>query len=276
MQVSKIFAVIDPTTPNQIALARAANIARARGAKIDIHAYICIPETYNGVDDNAAMCKAEQARHEAWLADLLRPLVDDGISVTSEVECKDDWRAALAPAASRARADLIIKESRRRNPLQRRFLKTSDWLLLRNAECPVLLVKSLRQGPLTHVLAAVNLNAKDAAHQALTDTVIDYSRALAEATGAELHAVNAYPDQLNFVHPPDLAKRLGIERGRAHVLQGDPENVVAEVAARLGSPLVVISSVARRGVSAAIVGNTAERILDTLDCDILTIIRPPS
>lgn len=274
MQVSKIFTVIDPTTPTQIALARAADIAR--GTKIDIHAYICIDENYGGVNDSTAMREAELARHEAWLAGLIRPLVDAGLSVTSEVECKDDWRAALAPAASRARADLIIKESRRRTPLQRRFLKTSDWMLLRNAECPVLLVKSLRQGPLTHVLAAINLNAHDEAHEALTDTVIDYSRALAEATGAELHGVNAYPDQLNFVHPPDLAKRLGIERARAHVIQGDPESVVAEVATTLGSPLVVISSVARKGMSAAIVGNTAERILDTLDCDILTIIRPPS
>lgn len=274
MQVSKIFTVIDPTTPKQIALSRAADIAR--GTKIDIHAYICIDENYGGVTDSTAMREAELARHEAWLAGLIRPLVDAGLSITSEVECKDDWRAALAPAASRARADLIIKESRRRTPLQRRFLKTSDWMLLRNAECPVLLVKSLRQGPLTHVLAAINLNARDEAHEALTETVIDYSRALAEATGAELHGVNAYPDQLNFVHPPDLAKRLGIERARAHVIQGDPENVVAEVATKLGSPLVVISSVARKGMSAAIVGNTAERILDTLDCDILTIIRPPS
>src|SRR5690606_32695340 len=189
MQVSKIFVVIDPTTPTQIALARAADIAR--GTKIDIHAYICIDENYSGVDDSTAMREAELARHEAWLSGLIRPHVDSGLSITSEVECKDDWRAALAPAAVRAKADLIIKESRRRTPLQRRFLQTSDWMLLRNAECPVLLVKSLRQGPLTHVLAAINLNAKDEAHQALTDTVIDYSRALAEATGAELHAVNA-------------------------------------------------------------------------------------
>lgn len=274
MQVSKIFVVIDPTTPNQIALARAADIARGTG--IDIHAYICINENYSGVEDSAAMREAEVARHEAWLAGLIRPLVDSGLSVTAEVECKDDWREALAPAAARAKADLIVKESRRRTPLQRRFLKTADWILLRNVECPVLLVKSLRQGPLTHILAAVNLNARDAAHQALTEIVIESSRALADSTGAELHAVNAYADQMHFVHPPDLAKRLGIDRARAHVMQGEPENVIAEIANNLGSPLVVISSVARRGVSAAIVGNTAERILDTLDCDVLTIIRSPA
>jgi nucleotide-binding universal stress UspA family protein len=55
-----------------------------------------------------------------------------------------------------------------------------------------------------------------------------------------------------------------------------PEKLIAEVAHKLDQPLVVIGSLARRGLGGAVVGNTAERILDELDTDVITIIRPRS
>lgn len=273
MQLRGIFVVIDPTTPDQIALARAAAFAGHTGASI--HAYICIPETYVWAADGMAMRAAERARHELWLASLVRPLLEQGLTVTTEVECHDDWRSALAPAADRAGADLVVKETRRHSPLHRHLLKTSDWTLLRHARCPVMLVKSRRLGAYDHVLAAINFDTPDAFHQALADSVIEHARALAASCGSELHAVDAYESEQSLASLADMARRLGIDRTKVHTAQGDPETVISEVARRLGSPLVVMSTVARRGVSGAILGNTAERALDALDCDVLIIIRRP-
>src|SRR5690606_16648590 len=117
--------------------------------KASIHAYVCIP-TPAGPE---GILEAEVERFEAWLAVLVKPLIDAGCTVTSEIEVSDDWRQALAPAAKRHQADLIIKGSRRRTTLQRRFLRTSDWLLLRSAHCPVLLAKSPTATPVNAVLA---------------------------------------------------------------------------------------------------------------------------
>lgn len=274
-KVSTIFCVIDPTTPNQRALARAADIATQ--AKAALHVYVCVPGQGNlPTEDRDDARAAEVARHQAWLREMVRPLQDQGLSVSIEVECDDDWRAAIPPAARRAKADVIVKSSYRRTAIQRRLLKTSDWTLLRNADCPVLFVKTDRVEPFGQVLVAVNLAADDPDHVALNDMVIDYASTIAKATGSELHAVNAYAGSMNFVHPPDLAKRVGTERARAHVGDTAPEKLIAEVAHKLAQPLVVIGSLARKGLGGAVVGNTAERILDELDTDVITVIRPRS
>jgi universal stress protein E len=98
---------------------------------------------------------------------------------------------------------------------------------------------------------------------------------VADLAGAELHAVNAFHGSENFVHPPDLARRLGIERRCAHVGDSAPEVLVAQVAEKIEASLVVVGSLARKGLSGAVVGNTAERILDGVPADLLCIIAQP-
>lgn len=272
MDIRKVFCIIDPTTPEQPALARAIGIVRNTGASL--HAYICAPGAFNlPAEDREAMREAELARHEAWLEKLIAPYKDKGCVITHEVESSEDWRAALAPAAERAGADLIVKPSYRRSAIQRRFVKTSDWTLLRAAKCPVLFVKAGHMGEFDKILLAVNLAAKDKTHAALNDEVVAYGKAVADLTNAELHVVNAYDGSENFVHPPDVAKKTGTTRDHVHVGDSDPEELIAKVSEKLGSPMVIIGSVARTGMNAAVVGNTAERILDKLATDVLVIVK---
>lgn len=275
MKVEKVFCIIDPTTNNQPALARSAEVARS--ARATLHAYICIPGIQNvAAEDRNAMREAEISRHEAWLDRMVEPHRSNDLTITTEVECDDEWRKAFAPAAKRAKADLIIKPSYKRSTLQRQLLKTSDWTLLRSAECPVMFVKAARAEPMNTILAALNMNAEDDNHKKLNDTIIKYSQAIAKNTKSELHAVNAYDGSDNFIHPPDLARKVGIPRDHAHVGDSDPETLVAEVAEKLGSPLVIIGSVARKGVTATVVGNTAERILDRINSEVMVVIQPRS
>ena len=44
-----------------------------------------------------------------------------------------------------------------------------------------------------------------------------------------------------------------------------------KVADELDAQLVVLGSVGRTGLTAALIGNTAEHIIDRLDCDVLTL-----
>ncbi|MCC7413149.1 MAG: universal stress protein [Gammaproteobacteria bacterium] len=272
IQLRKIFCVIDPTTSNQRALARATYIGGATGAAV--HAYV---STFAGADrpaeDRDELREVEVARYRAWLESLIAPLRERGIDVTTEVDWQDDWRAALGPAASRAGADLIIKSSYRRAAPQRRLLKTADWTLLRTADCPVMLAKAEKVVRDGIVMAAVNLNARDPDHEALNDAVLAYANGIASAAGADLHVVNAFAGSENFIHTPDLARRAGVPRANAHTGDAAPDELITQVARDVGAQLVVIGSVARRGLAAAVVGNTAERILDRLDCDVVTIFR---
>lgn len=272
MDIKKVFCVIDPTKPEQPALVRSVGIVRNTGATL--HAYICIPVAYNvSAEDKEAMREVELERHEAWLEKMLAPFREKDCTITYEVEASEDWRSALAPAAERAGADLIVKPSYQRTAIQRRFVKTSDWTLLREAKCPVLFVKSGQMKEFKKILLAVNLAAKDPKYVELNDKVIAYGKAVADLTDAELHVVNAYEGSENFIHPPDIAKRAGTTRDRVHVGDAEPEEWIAEVSDKLDGPLVIIGTMGRTGMNAAVVGNTAERILDKLNTDILVITK---
>tara|TARA_R110002073_G_scaffold267439_3_gene430744 strand:- start:483 stop:1307 length:825 start_codon:yes stop_codon:yes gene_type:complete len=268
--LSKIFAVVDPTTDNQIALTRAGIIA-GRNENISLHVY----EAIYGVFDNAdaaAVERVETARHRAWLDTLVAPLREAGIEVVVEVEWSAHWRDAIAPAALRAGANLIIKAANARSGAQRRLLKTADWTLLRNAPCPVYLIKKDAISTNIKVLMAIDMSRNDDLHRKLNDLVIDYGNTLlVGAEGASLFAVNAYPSADKFVYKDDLAAKTGVAPRNAYTIEGPPEKVISEIAEQVEADIVIVGTAARHGIKAAVIGNTAEKILDGIRTNILTV-----
>lgn len=268
----KIFYVVNPTVPSQPALGRV--IDGAKRSLANLHLYVCIPPATLPCDDPKTLRQAEIARYQLWLDKLVQPARDIDVPVTTEVEISDDWRAATAYAAERYGADLIVKVTHPRTMFRRRLQKTSDWMLLRNANCPIFFVKKDRPTVPRNLVAAIDAPDRDEAHMRLTEEVIRHTRGIAEVTGAAIHAVHAHSDLLHFVHPPDLAKQVGIERKRVHVGELAPEDLLLKVARSLADPIVIIGSSSRRKLSTAVLGNTAERILDKIPFDILVVIMP--
>lgn len=62
-----------------------------------------------------------------------------------------------------------------------------------------------------------------------------------------------------------------ISDDRLHIEEGSADVLIPHVAHKLEAALTVIGSVARTGLSGAMIGNTAEMILDTLDSDVLVL-----
>ncbi len=263
MKIKNIFCVMDPTAETQHALARAAFVARAQGAAIT--AYLVVPKDEDMADP------------EGWLETQLAPFREQGLTLETQIEHNTDWRQAIATAAERSGADLITKSTYRRPAVRRWLLRNSDHLLLKSARCPILFSKTdstlAERGP-EKILVAVNVNADDPERRELRETVTRYARELVEQLGAEMHVVNAFPNRMEFVHPPDLAKTFGIARNQAHVGEGAAEDMITETCERLGNPLLIMGAVIRPGVKGMVVGNTAERILNAVPGDVLAIVRP--
>ena len=267
---NKIFAVIDPTTDNQIALTRAGKIA-GRNENISVHVYEAIHSSADSKDAEA-MERVETARHKAWLETLVTPLRESGLEVVVEVEWTANWRDAIAPAATRAEASMIIKAANARSGAQRRLLKTADWTLLRNAPCPVYQIKKDQISDQIKILMAIDMSRDDELHVKLNEQVIAYANALfVGAEGASLHAVNSYPNSDHFVYKDDLAAKAGVDSANAHTVEGPPETVIPEVAELVEADIVIVGTAARDGIKAAVIGNTAEKILDAITTNILTV-----
>ena len=134
--------------------------------------------------------------------------------------------------------------------------------MLRNAHCPVLLLKRESIAPVQRVLIAVNPKVEDPRHQQLIEDIIYVGKQITEdREGSELHAVCAYTGAESVTHPPELAKLVGIDESRAHCSSGSSDDVIVECAKSLESELVVVGTVSRTGLDGVTRGNTAERAL---------------
>ena len=268
--IRKIFVVIDPTTDQQVALSSAARLA-SYSDKIEVHVYEAVFNSSQHIDDKA-LERVELARHRAWIESLIVPIRANGNAVTVELEWTDKWRDALAPAAQRAGADLIIKAASSHSSTERRLSKTSDWTVLRNAPCPVYLIKRSGIENGASILIALDIKRESAVHNKLNEAVIDFGKALAAGIpNSSLHAVNAYANSDSFIYPIDLAEIAGIDRTNAHAVEGAPDKVIPEIAKKIDASIVVVGTAARQGLKAAVIGNTAEKILDALNTNILTV-----
>jgi universal stress protein E len=278
-KLSKLFVVIDPTTDHQTALLNAEWIA-SQSSDISVHIYAAI-HSLNDINDIvytldratiAALERVETKRHRQWIESMSTSIRGGGNDVEIEVEWTGNWRDAIVPAAERCGADLIIKTATAHSGTERRLLKTSDWTLLRNAHCPVYLIKkdSLQVG--AKVLVALDIKREDELHNQLNEQVVEFGKTLVETvSGSSLHAVNAYASSDSFVYPGDVAKKIGIEPSEAHTIEGPPEEVIPEVVAEIDAGILVIGTAARDGIKAAVIGNTVEKILDAVDSNIMTV-----
>lgn len=266
MQIDALFVVFDPTTEQQLALDRAAIIAGSEGSKI--HLYACIYEDTSPESNRETGLAAQ----EGILARAAEPLRDNGVEVTTEVEWEKDWYNAVIRAAKRADAGVVLKSSIAHSSSQRRLKRTSDWTLIRECHCPVLLVKTPATSAPRKVLAALDINGENEAYGELNKHILDFTqRYYAASNGAELHFLNGHKDLLSRPDRGTLIRVCGVSKDRIHIKMGDPDDVIVDTAGELGVNLVVIGNSARSGLAALMKSNTAERVLDKLDCDLLAL-----
>lgn len=58
---------------------------------------------------------------------------------------------------------------------------------------------------------------------------------------------------------------------QTHLLEGSPRQDIPAISKEIKADLVVMCTVARTGISGFFMGNTAETILNQLDCSVLAI-----
>lgn len=268
---TRILAVIDPTRPEQWSLRKAISIAKAQ-QNAEVYAFLCIYADAKGADASDFR-SAELRSKSAWLDEIIAQHEHEGVDVKANVEWDEDWQDAVREFAEANSVDMVVKRASGRP----NALTSSDRRLIRSLRSALLLVKHDPGRDLRKVLAAIDFNAPDEGHQKLNNAIIDFARRLRGTNkDIELHAVCAYPDSDRYVHPPDVAKKLEINRSQAHVQQGKAGDVIPRLANRIDADLVIVGSVARHGLSGFTIGNTAEKILTDITADVLVLVREAS
>lgn len=295
-----ILVVMDPVAENQPALHRAVSVA-ALQEQAGITLFLPIYDFSYEMTSMLSSTERDEMREgvvqgrEEWLKTLLAPYADSKINFEIKVVWHSRPFEAIIQQVQDGQHDLVVKSTHKHAMIQSFIFTPTDWHLLRKCPCPVLLVKE-RDWPMGgNVLAAVNCCSDDKDQEALNNKIIGVSSQVAELLSASLHLVNAYPiTPTNMaLELPDFdpqvynaavkkhheralyeyAVRFDLEASALHLEEGLAEEVIPRCADETNASLVILGSVGRTGLSAALLGNTAEHVIDKLSCDVL-VLRP--
>lgn len=269
--VRSILVVLDPEHAHSRALTRAKLIAGVTGARLHL-----------------LMCDKKHD-HNALLSLLSSQLHDDGYdNVTQEQAWHDSLHESIIAVQQAEGCELVIKEHHPDNPLKKALLTPSDWKLLRQCPCAVLMVKSERSWTGGVILAAVDVGNHDEAHRLLHASIIDHGYDIASLAKGQLHVISAHPSPMLSASDPVYQLKETIEQryrdecaafqtefdvshDRLHIAEGPADVLIPFTAKKYNAVVTVIGTVARTGLSGALIGNTAEAVLDSLESDVLVL-----
>lgn len=209
--------------------------------------------------------------------------------------------------------DLVIKIPEHQNWFDRLF-GSDDMHLLRKCPCPVWLIKPKAPKAYRRILVAVDIDSAHPeeeleSHRVLNRQILEMASSLALSDFAELHIGHAweaigesamrspfvhttekqiteYVEQVRLKHASSMdalvrkiigktsEDSLNYLKPEIHLVRGWARKEIPALAKKIEADLVVMGTVARTGIPGFIMGNTAETILNQIDCSVLAI-KPP-
>ena len=295
-----LFAIRNPEAARQPGLTKAIQVARGLGASLEL--FHVLTDTLivdlSRFEHDASDSLRERVENEARepLARMCAMARKHGVAA----ECSLEWdyppHEAIVRRAKATCAELIIAD--RHKGARAWFITQTDFELLRASPVPVLLLKSEKPYRRPRVLAAVDPSHAHAKTARIDDGILSTATRLAAGLGGALHVVHAnYPSivglnvgaaanraatswsTLSFAELKEQGREafeqflagVDLPRKRTHLVEGNPTTVIPRLAKQLSAGIVVMGAVSRSGLERVFIGNTAERVLNSLPCDILVV-----
>ena len=296
-----LFAVREPGDRRHAGIEKAAALARELGASLELFHAITAPvfldlQPITGTS-LAKLKRDALEQRQRRLEKLAAVARKHGVTTTCRVEWDFPPHEAIVRRAARMGADLVVAEFHKGARTRPWLMHLTDWELLRTSSIPVLLLKAgARRRRGGAVLAAIDPSHKHAKPLPLDADIVAAGELMSRALGGKLHLVHAIDpafnglafgdplidartfavmyEQLREQRKADFEKfaaSTGVPRARRHLVDGNPVAAIPGCARRLNASLVIMGAVSRSGLKRLFIGNTAERVLGELPCDVLVI-----
>lgn len=294
----KIMVVVDPAMKRDTAMTRAVELARRTKASL----YLLLVD-YNGALLRARFLDPELLRRaisgylgvrRRWLDDEIARLREEGIEAEGEAVWHRPVYEEIAFKAGEVEPDLVIKQATPVQGLDRLLGTPDDRHLVRLCPAPLMLVSEHGSTLPQSILAAVDPFDTHGKPGSLNDDVLRAALQMAYATDASVHVAHAYEylpaaapvgaetvfadagvfERVREEHRKEFIRfgeEHSIPEDRMHLREGEPWQVIRELAESMNADLVVLGTVQRSGLKRVIMGATAESILSELRCDILVL-----
>jgi universal stress protein E len=299
-----ILVVIDPTSKEQPALARAGWLAGKLGLGLEL--FICDYDQYLAGErffDSKSLKKARSGlldRHRQRLEKMAAPLRDQGLDVSVDVTWDSPLHEGILRKVESSKPAMAVKDTHFHSAIRRSVFSNTDWNIIRECQVPLWLVKPHDNPQVGMLLAAVDpLHERDKPakldHKILTmaeqiRTAVDGRIKLVHAFDpAPVYAVSTDAMSFPITEPINeaiaalkaqhqsameaLSAKHSIAAEDTLLIEGETREVLVGAVDEYDADVVIIGAVARGALKRLALGSTAERVLDFVPCDLL-IVKP--
>ncbi|QLB13111.1 universal stress protein E [Bisgaardia hudsonensis] len=302
MQFNNILVILNPETEKQYALARAVRLVKEQKStkKVKITTLMSI---YNFSYEMSALLSSEERENmhqqliqqqQRNIAPYLEKYMDPHIEFDSTVLWTNNESDAIKDELENKNYDLVVKYTQEQETFTSLLFTPQDWQLLRKSSIPTMMV---RDGDWKHqrrILIAVDVSDQENDDNSFNEQLVSFGLDLADnLERGNVHLVAAYPptpinltiDFPNYssteydnnirgqylLNMKELRQKFLIDEDHTHVIEGFPEDVIPKIAKQISAETVVLGTIGRQGLSAALLGNTAEHVISKLECNLLAI-----
>ena len=288
-------------TEREVALQKAVNLAKTNQALLTVVEVLEeLPNETQSLTETGYIKDFEKIavqESNERLENLIAPIKQQGVQVTRKVLQGTPFLEIIREVL-RNKHDLVMVSPRKKAKLKGILFGSRTMHLMRKCPCPVWAIKPAKKKKYTRILAAVDSSPFNDERNALDIKIMELATSLAELEGSELHVVHcwAYP------HEDILRRRLGLPSSKipkfvreerkahkmrldqlmetfdlnafphkVHLLKGDPASLIVDQARKKRIELVVMGTVCRTGLAGFFIGNTAEKVLQEVDCSALAV-----
>jgi len=230
----------------------------------------------------------------ARLKEVVESLKLQGVRAAARLVVGEPFLEIIRDVMAHGR-DLVIMTAEGKGGLRERLFGSTSMHLMRKCPAPVLVMKPGRQKSFRRIVAAIDPDTKGGTRDTLNSTILELASSLSVREDAALHVVHAwtfYGEALvrgRGIHSQlvdlEIAKedkrrrelidallaRHAIAKAQVHCMKGDAASVMAHFVTKNKIDMLVMGTVCRSGIPGLIIGNTAERVLDNVDCSVLTV-----
>ncbi len=299
-QLKKILMCVHPEFTDLDVVDRVAKIAKKTGASIRVaHVISDYPkdtrEWWN-VRNPQKLHKRIVSERQAFLDSIVQRVRDKGVENVDSHLCWGREFLEITREVIRNRYDLVVLTTRHKKKLAKMIFECPSMELMRHCPCSLWVTQGKVAPRFKRIAAALAGEGCRVKCEGLNAKILETAAFLAKAEGSRLQIVHALPvyggkgvkggklrsdlasylselrtDIMNTCNALLKDSGVTLKEDDIHLVLGRPAVAIPEFARVQGIDLLVIGTVARSGVPGLLVGNTAEKVMDQLDCGILAV-----
>jgi len=300
--IKHILVIMDPKSDHQPALVQAIKIAKKLSATVELFVVAYDSNFVSHWNFNKEQLAGLQKEYVSsklrWLETYVTEAEMQGVHTKLDVIWHAGYSRAVVAKVASSNVSLVIKSTKQYSTLKKIFFTPSDWQLLEHCPVPLLLTKSLSVVSYDQVMAAVDPGKNNEKPEDLDAKILSVTMTMADLFDASAHVCHCYQpigielwqgmssvgmdhslvngdfsdysDAIKHHHQVAFEQLLSdydFDKNSSHLVAGSAEFELPELVKANHVDLLVMG-MANNG---KFIGNTVEKILDNVDCDILSL-----